>query len=282
VNWQRVATALDTAVTEATPLSGGCIGQVYRLRLVDGRQIVAKVDAQPGSQLAREGYMLAYLAQHSALPVPTVLHQEPDLLLMSFLPGRSHFNQAAQEHAAELLAALHAITAPAYGLEEPTLIGGLHQPNPWTDSWLTFFREQRLLYMGREAVRRGRLPEAIFGRLAEFAAHLDRWLMEPQRPSLIHGDVWTTNVLALGDQVTGFVDPAIYYADPEIELAFITLFGTFARPFFTRYQEIRPLAPGFFEERRDIYNLYPLLVHVTLFGGGYVHSVDETLQQFGY
>jgi fructosamine-3-kinase len=169
-----------------------------------------------------------------------------------------------------------------HGLEEPTLIGGLHQPNPWADSWLTFFREQRLLYMGREAVRRGRLPEAIFGRLAEFAAHLDRWLMEPQRPSLIHGDVWTTNVLALGDQVTGFVDPAIYYADPEIELAFITLFGTFARPFFTRYQEIRPLAPGFFEERRDIYNLYPLLVHVTLFGGGYVHSVDETLQQFGY
>ncbi len=80
----------------------------------------------------------------------------------------------------------------------------------------------------------------------------------------------------------GFVDPAIYYAHPEIELAFTTLFGTFERPFFDRYHELRPIAPGFFEERRDIYNLYPLLVHVRLFGGSYVSSVERTLRQFGY
>lgn len=282
MNWQQIEKALDTAVTDANPLSGGCIGQVYRLWLADGRQIVAKVDARPDSQLAREGYMLDYLAQHSALPVPAVLHQEPGLLVMSFLPGSSHFSHAAQAQAAELLAALHAITAPAYGLEQPTLIGGLHQPNPWTVSWLDFFREQRLLYMGREATRRQRLPGSLLARLETFAGRLDRWLVEPERPSLIHGDVWTTNVLAAGDHITGFVDPAIYYADPEIELAFITLFGSFERPFFTRYQEIHPLTPGFFEERRDIYNLYPLLVHVNLFGGSYVHSVDQTLRRFGY
>ncbi|MCA9872369.1 MAG: fructosamine kinase family protein [Anaerolineales bacterium] len=282
MNRERIEAALGLAVTDVSPLSGGCIGQVYRLRLADGRQIVAKVDERPESWLGREGKMLTYLAAHSDLPVPTVLHQEQGLLLMEYLPGESHFTARAQEHAAELLAALHQVTAAAYGLEMPTLIGGLHQPNPWTDSWLAFFREQRLLFMGQEGVRSGRLPTAVFRRLADLCEHLDNWLEEPERPSLIHGDVWTTNVLAVGDRITGFVDPAIYYADPEIELAFTTLFGTFGRPFFARYGEIRPLKPGFFEERRDLYNLYPLLVHVRLFGGSYVHSVDLTLQQFGF
>ncbi|MFQ5491862.1 MAG: fructosamine kinase family protein, partial [Phycisphaerae bacterium] len=90
------------------------------------------------------------------------------------------------------------------------------------------------------------------------------------------------NVLALGGRITGFVDPALYYGDPEIELAFATLFGTFGRPFFDRYQEIRPLRPGFFDLRRDILNLYPLLVHVRLFGGGYVASVERILARLGY
>ncbi len=282
MNRQQIEAALGLAVVDVSPLSGGCIGQVFRLRLADGTRVVAKVDDRPDSQLAREGEMLSYLAAHSQLPVPAVLHQENGLLLLEFLPGESHFSAQAQAHAAELLAALHQVTAPAFGLDMATLIGGLHQPNPWTDSWLAFFREQRLLYMGQEGVRSGRLPTAVFHRLTELCEHLDNWLEEPERPSLIHGDVWTTNVLAVGDRITGFVDPAIYYADPEIELAFTTLFGTFGRPFFNRYQEIRPLKPGFFEERRDLYNLYPLLVHVRLFGGSYVYSVDQTLRQFGF
>ena len=94
--------------------------------------------------------------------------------------------------------------------------------------------------------------------------------------------MWDGNVLCQNGRIGGFVDPAIYYADPEIELAFATLFNTFDRPFFDRYTEIRPISPGFFEERRHIYNLYPLLVHVRLFGGSYVNSVDGVLQRFGY
>jgi fructosamine-3-kinase len=271
-----------TTITDILPLSGGCIGQVYRVRLADGRQVVAKMDDGANPQLACEGYMLRYLAEHSQLPLPQVWHSSPHLLLMDYLPGDSHFSAAAQRHAAELLAALHAITAPHYGLERDTLIGSLPQPNPPTASWLEFFRAQRLLYMGQEARRSGRLPEAIWQRLQRFAAEIERWLLEPERPSLLHGDVWTTNVLAQGKEITGFLDPAIYYGHPEIELAFITLFGTFGRPFFEHYQALRPLAPGFFEERRDIYNLYPLLVHVRLFGGGYVNSVTQILTRYGF
>jgi fructosamine-3-kinase len=110
---------------------------------------------------------------------------------------------------------------------------------------------------------------------------LPRWLDDGSPPSLVHGDMWTGNVLCKGGRIAAFIDPAVYYADAEIELAFSTLFGTFGEAFFDRYREHRPLQPGFFEARRDLYNLYPLLVHVRLFGGSYVGSVERTLRQFG-
>jgi fructosamine-3-kinase len=278
----EIETATGQSVVDIAPLSGGCMGLVYRVRLEDGQMMVAKVDERPSPQLDIEAFMLNTLSARSQLTVPVVYHSQPHLLLMSYLPGDSHFNAAAQQHAADLLAALHMITAPQYGLERDTLIGGLPQPNKPTDSWLDFFREQRLLYMGAEAVKQGNLPHAFLLRLTRLGEQLEQWLVEPERPSLIHGDVWTTNVLAQGDHISGFVDPAIYYADSEIELAFTTLFGTFGRPFFERYQAIRPIRPGFFEERCELYNLYPLLVHVRLFGGSYVQSVDRILRRFGF
>jgi fructosamine-3-kinase len=93
--------------------------------------------------------------------------------------------------------------------------------------------------------------------------------------------MWGGNVLVNDGCIAGFIDPAIYYADPEIELAFSTLFSTFGEPFFRRYSEIRPIRPDFFEVRRDLYNLWPLLVHVRLFGGGYVRQVERILKSLG-
>lgn len=225
--------------------------------------------------------MLRYLAQHSHLPVPKVLHSGDTLLLMEFIEGDSLFNDAAERHAAELLAELHSVRGPSFGLERDTLIGGLYQPNPPYPSWIDFFREQRLFYMAGEAARVGRLPENFLPRLETFAARLTEWLDEPEFPSLIHGDAWTTNMLAKNGHITAFIDPAIYYAHPEIELAFTTLFNTFGSVFYERYNELRPIKSGFFEVRRDIYNLYPLLVHVRLFGLGYIGSVDRILRRFG-
>lgn len=282
VNRTILTEVIGQDIADITPLSGGCIGQVYRVRLANGQQLVLKADDGPAPRLDIEAYMLRYLAAHSPLPVPEVRYAAPNLLVMAYMPGDSRFSAAAQAHAAELLAALHAISAPAYGLERDTLIGGLHQPNEWHPGWLTFFREMRLLYMGQEAARVGRLPAELMRRLERFCARLNEWLLEPERPSLLHGDVWTTNVLGQNGRITAFLDPAIYYGHAEIELAFITLFDTFAQPFFARYQELRPIDPGFWQQRRDIYNLYPLLVHVRLFGGSYVSAVAQALRRFGF
>ena len=278
---RAVAEAAGAAVTQAGPLSGGCVGDVWRVELADGRRLVVKT-AGPDGNLDLEGYMLDYLARTGAVPVPEVVHAEPALLVMAYVETAGPLNESAQEHAADLLAALHGITADAFGHERDTLIGPLHQPNPRTDSWVDFFREQRLLYMGRLALDNGSLPLKTYGRLEKFCENrLGRLIEEPAAPSLIHGDMWGGNVLARDGRIAAFIDPAIYHADPEIELAFATLFSTFGDPFFRRYNEHRPLRPGFFETRRDIYNLYPLLVHTRLFGGHYAAQVDGILRRLG-
>ena len=117
--------------------------------------------------------------------------------------------------------------------------------------------------------------------MERLAEELDELIGEPNPPALIHGDVWSANVLARGDRITAFLDPAIYYADREIELAFISLFDSFGSAFLERYAEIRGIDRAFFETRRDLYNLYPLLVHTYFFGGGYLGSVRNTLDRFG-
>lgn len=263
-------------VRSLVPLGGGCVGEVMRVSLDGGGDLVAKL----GPGLEPEGWMLAYLAERTALPVPRLLHADDDLLLMDYIPAGGALDDAAQAHAADSLAALHGLAADAFGLERDTLIGALPQPNPWTARWLDFFRDRRLLHMGEAALRAGRLPAATMRRLERLAGRLSQWIEEPERPGLIHGDAWGGNILCRDGRVAAFIDPAIYYADPEIELAFGTLFGTFGDAFFRRYGALRPLRPGFFEARRDLYNLYPLLVHVRLFGGGYLGSVERTLDRF--
>ena len=277
-----VETAVSSQLQEIEPLSGGQIGQVYRVRLANGAPLVVKFDDSAQPRLDIEGAMLRYLVDHSTLPVPAVIFCQPHLLVMEWLPGQSRFSPQAEEDAAQHLAALHDVTAPTFGFPYTTLIGALIQPNPQMESWLDFFREQRINHLAQLGVELGRLPQSFVPRLDRLNDQLDKWLAEPERPSLIHGDVWTSNVLAENGRITAFLDPAIYFGIDEMELAYIALFNSFGTPFFQRYQEKRPLPPGFFEERRHLYSLYPLLSHVCHFGGSYVGMVDTVLRRFGF
>ena len=277
---EGIEVSLGERLRSARPLGGGCIGEVYRVELEDGTPLVAKVDREAEAYLERESYMLRYLRENSELPVPEIYHGSETLLLMEFIEGSSRFSKRAEHHAAELLAALHDVSADAYGHEQNTLIGSLDQPNPWTESWVEFFRENRLLYLADVAHGSGRLPLEDRKRIDYLAGKLETLIEEPEKPSLIHGDVWSANVLAKDDHISAFLDPAIYYADHEMELAYISLFNSFGQDFLDHYREVRGIRDGF-ETRRDLYSLYPLLVHVYFFGGGYLGSVQNTLSRFG-
>jgi len=279
----RLKTALGSPVTETAPLPVGFGLTGLAVRLDDGRHLAVKArSGESGPSLEIEGYMLGELARLSDLPVPHVYIAEADLLVMDFIENDGGpITPAVERDAARLLSALHATPRESFGYARDTLIGPLAQPNPESSLWVPFFRDHRLLHMARAAQDEGRLPAAFLSRIERLAERLDDYLLEPHFPSLLHGDLWTGNVLVDGSRIAGFVDPAISCGHPEIELAFTTMFGTFGDAFFDTYEGLAPLEPGFQDLRRDLYNLYPTLVHVRLFGASYVSGIDCTLARLG-
>ena len=275
----RVAAALDARPVELTALDGGMIGSVHRVELEDGRTVAAKTGDTP---LEIEAFMLRYLASESDLPVPAVLRADDELLVLEYVAGESTFSPAAERDAADHLAALHGVSADTFGFPRDTLTGPVRQPNPWTESWPAFFGDHRLRHVADLAADGGAVSESLRDRVEAVASDLDSLLSPPDAPGLVHGDAWTTNLLARDGEIRAFLDPACYYAHPEVELAYVDWTDTFGEAFFDRYRERRGIEPGFFDRRRFVYRLYPLLVHAHLFGGRYPDALDETLDRLGY
>lgn len=271
----RVAAELGVAVDSTTALEGGMIGEVRRVDLADGAVVVAKTGDTP---LRVEARMLRYLAE-KGLSVPAVLSAGGDLLILEHVAGSSTVTPAVERDAADRLAALHDTSADAFGFPFDTLTGPVRQPNPWTDDWATFFAERRLRFVADRCLEAGRLDPAMRERVAGVAGRLDDLLDAPDAPALIHGDVWETNLLTDGERVRAFLDPACYYAHPEVELAYVDWTDTFGDPFFDRYRERRGIDPGFLERRRFVYRLYPVLVHLLLFGEPYADELAATLDR---
>lgn len=255
------------------------IGQVHRVELADETIVVAKTGDTP---LSIEATMLRYLQIHTDLPVPAVLWASDDLLVIEYVRGSSSMTPAVECDAADHLAKLHDHSAAAFGFNSETVIGPLAQPNPWTGSWIDFFQEFRLRRQARGALEEGPLEADGFERVERVADDLEGLLTEPDAPALLHGDVWRTNLLAANGEVTAFLDPAIYYGHPEIELAYIDWTDTGGEVFFQRYREQRSIDDGFFDRRRYVYRLYPLLIHVRLFGESYLPGLDDALTAIGY
>ena len=278
---QRIFEIVQREARQMRPLAGGKISQVLRIDFARGAPLVAKV-GDGSHDLRIEAYMLRYLRQHSTLPIPEVIHDEPNLLLMEYIAGDEPLEGASLRHLGQLLAACHQVRGAQYGLKRDTLIGPLHQPNPPRDSWIDFFREQRLLYMTGLARESGELPGALEERLLRFAESLRDFLIEPAYPALIHGDMWRTNIIVRQGRIAGIIDPALYYAHNEMELAYMALFDGVGDEFFRAYHELNPIDSQFWESRRHIYNLYPLLVHLIIFGQKYIQPLENSLDRFGF
>jgi len=174
-------------------------------------------------------------------------------------------------------AALHRTGAPGFGLDHDNFIGRLPQSNRPAPDWGTFYRRERLEPQHRRARDAGVAPASLGRQLDRLYARLDALVGPPEPPARLHGDLWGGNLMGDDRGAPCLIDPAVYGGHREIDLAMMRLFGGFGPRVFAAYAESYPLAAGH-EERIALYQLYPLLVHVNLFGGSYVGAVESALE----
>lgn len=231
--------------------------------------------------LERESEGLALLRENCSLYVPQTLaqgsYEERHFLLMDWIPSAPK-QRDYSEQLGEGLAELHMSTATSFGLDRDNYIAILPQTNEWNKSWLEFFVEKRLEPQLQLAYYNQLVGENFLVRFRTLYPFLDGFF-PLEKPALLHGDLWSGNVLPDADGAPALIDPAVYFGHREVDLAFSRLFGGFDSRFYEAYQDVFPLEPGF-DDRVAVYNLYPLLVHLNLFGKAYLSGIQQTLKRF--
>jgi fructosamine-3-kinase len=285
-DWSTISKALRdagvpiSARTAARPVGGGDISAAWRAESAEGPVFVKTGPASSYDMFAAEAEGLAELAAPGAIRVPRVfacgLREQSAYIALEWLD----FDRATRGTEARLgtqLAELHRTTSERYGWHRDNTIGLTPQHNEWTDDWVTFFREHRLRFQLELAARNGftgilqEQGARLMGRLPGlFEGYLPA-------PSLLHGDLWGGNWASSNGEPVVF-DPAVYYGDRESDLAMTRLFGGFGGAFYEAYEASAPLAAGH-RARCDLYQLYHILNHLNLFGGGYLGRAQELLKK---
>ncbi len=262
------------------PIGGGCINQAARVSLGDQSYFI-KWQRGHADMFEKEKAGLQLLKKNTDLGIPEVYVAGEaagnGYLLMDYIePGRQ--SSAFWKDLGVGLAYLHQASQDQFGLEYDNYIGRLPQQNARYELWCDFFVECRLKPQVRAAFDKSLIDRAVV-RQFELFYHQLPGLIPEEPPALLHGDLWSGNIHASAGSSPYLIDPAVYYGHREAELAFTTLFGGFDDLFYQAYQEVFPLQEGY-QYRIDIFNLYPLLVHVNLFGSSYLQGVQQTLDKY--
>jgi fructosamine-3-kinase len=281
----REATRADYWLLSATPVSGGCIHEAFKLVGEDSNGTtthfakVAPIERAP--MLAAEAEGLAAIARVGAVRTPGVIAQGADdeqgWLILEWL-DLSPLSASSGAALGKALAAQHRANFPRFGWEKDNFIGSSVQENGWHDDWLAFWREQRLHTQLRMAAK-NRYPTKMIDRGERLLADCGAFFTtHAPGPSLLHGDLWGGNASALADGTPVVFDPAVYCGDREADVAMTELFGGFPKDFQAAYREAWPLDDGY-RARRDFYNLYHVLNHANLFSGGYVEQSARSIER---
>jgi fructosamine-3-kinase len=278
-----LATTLGSEIVSARPVAGGDINRAYEIMLVDGRRLFAKANPRsPRGMFAAEARGLAWLAEAGALRIPEVVAvadpaaAEQFLVLELVASGRPAPD--FDERLGRGLAALHRHGPPGFGLDHDNFVGSLPQVNAPAPAWPEFYRARRLEPLLRRAADAGLASSRMRQGFERLFRALDELCGPPEPPARLHGDLWGGNLLCDEEGAPCLIDPAVYGGHREIDLAMMRLFGGFGARVFEAYEETAPLAEGH-AARVTLYQLYPLMVHVNLFGGGYVGSVESALDR---
>jgi fructosamine-3-kinase len=283
-----VRDALEAAtgrrVKTARRVGGGCINEGWRVEFDDGGAAFVKTrqDVAPG-EYATEAEGLRWLAEPQAVRVPGVIAArddvQPRLLALEWIE-EGRLDDAGADDLGRGLAALHAAGAEAFGSPSPRLrIAAIDLPNDRRDDWASFYADNRLRPLVRQARDAGSLSRSGADAVERACERIDDLAGPPEPPARLHGDLWGGNVLAGADGRAWLIDPAAYGGHREMDLAMLRLFGAPSPRVFAAYDEAAPLADGH-EERVGLWQLFPLLVHAVLFGGGYGASVESTARRY--
>ena len=222
---------------------------------------------------------LNLLREHSdfAIPKPLLAGNLPgnDFLLMDWVELAEHGDW---NDFGERLAKMHFQTHSKFGLDHQNYIGSLQQDNTFEHSWSEFYINRRLSPLCKKAFDNGQIDRSILGAFERIYQRLDE-IYPIEAPALLHGDLWSGNRAFTSDGTPCIYDPAVYYGHREIDLAMTKLFGGFPNEMYNAYNKTYPLETGW-EERIPIGQLYPLLVHVILFGGGYANQIRSIVSKF--
>jgi len=273
-------TGLGVAPQPQARLTGGSISHCYAWQ-AGAQRIFVKLTAPAGlAFLEAEAQGLTELSAARALKVPRVLARgataEAAFLALEWIEAVSP-DAHCEARLGTALAQLHGHRATRCGYHRDNFIGATPQGNAWMQDWAAFFRERRLRPQLALAVQRGFAAEVRCGEhLLEAVPALLAGRDAP--PSLLHGDLWGGNWLASAGGEPVLIDPAVYYGDREADLAMTALFGGFGAAFYRAYEAAAPRAPGW-QVRADLYNLYHVLNHANLFGGGYAQEARALMQR---
>ncbi|WP_423127465.1 fructosamine kinase family protein [Gaoshiqia sp. Z1-71] len=265
------------------PIGGGCISHTLKIKTTHGHFFLKWNPSCAGDLFVREGECLAELKKHGGndLLIPEVIlsneaDELPGFILMEYLEPGHTLKQ--DEKLGRGLALLHQSVGEQFGFHHHNYCGSTPQLNSECSSWLDFFRENRLKYILQLIKRQRPLPadeQTVYDKLIE---SLPEFLPETSAPALIHGDLWSGNYLYTTSG-PALIDPASYYADREMELSIMTLFGGFSQTTWDAYQETFPLEKGW-QERVQLYQLYHILNHYYLFGGSYGRQALTVARKF--
>lgn len=265
----------------ATLIAAGNHNQGIRLACSEGTFFLKLNFDHEKDILAREAQGLDLLRKSTFLKVPEVYGygrvDDYNYLLTEFLAGGKK-QPNYWENLGIGLAHLHLTQRETFGLESDNFIASLYQNNPDTDDWLDFFIEQRLEPLLGKAYFDRLIPLDFLKKFQEIYPKLEG-IFPKEKPSLVHGDLWSGNVIPTDSGEPSLIDPAIYFGHREMDLAFSRLFGGFDRQFYDSYESALPLEPEF-ESRIGVYNLYPLLVHLNLFGEAYLPGIQKIINRF--
>ncbi len=273
---------INSSLINFKSLSGGCINRCFSFQ-AEKETYFLKLNTKEEfpDMFSKEAIGLQLLSETNTIIVPKTIaegfYNDTSFLILE------HIEEGAKtplfwEKFGQQLAQLHKTEYSSFGLHQDNYIGSIPQKNDFKDNWVDFFIECRLYPLSKQAYEKGLLNIEHLEAFIELYRELPS-LLPKEKPSLVHGDLWSGNFLCNTKGNPVLIDPAIYYGNREMEIAFTKLFGGFDSKFYSSYQEAFPLETGF-TERVDIYNLYPLLVHLLLFGKSYLGQIEATLIQF--